>query len=127
MRSGAATRRHGFGRTLPATAYAAISVITVISVFAAIAAITVARADVPVLGAAASPASIGEPATASAPAVPGTSIQLTPIFPDPACVPPSGVPASAVQVVVVRASATYASVDLLENIDGMWTCVLRDL
>ncbi|MEO5724499.1 MAG: hypothetical protein ABIQ39_07190, partial [Ilumatobacteraceae bacterium] len=83
--------------------------------------------DVAVLGAAASPASIGEPATASAPAVPGTSIQLTPIFPDPACVPPSGVPAAAVQVVVVRASATYARVDLLENIDGTWTCVLRDL
>lgn len=73
---------------------------------------------------------IDRPATAAAPAVTGTSVQLLPLptMPlDPACQPPAGVPATARQIVNVVASATFASVDLLEPVNGVWTCVRRGM
>ncbi len=73
---------------------------------------------------------VTHPATAGAPAVTGTSVQLTPTSPppfDPACEPPDGVPASARQVVKVLASGTFATVDLLEQVDGSWTCARRGM
>jgi len=57
--------------------------------------------------------------------VTGTSVQLValPTIPrDPACRPPSGVPAAARQIVRVDATGTFARVDLLEQVDGVWSC-----
>jgi L,D-peptidoglycan transpeptidase YkuD (ErfK/YbiS/YcfS/YnhG family) len=71
--------------------------------------------------------SIDRAATASAPAVPGTSIQATPLPADPTCEPPASVPAGAKQVVLVQASGTYASVDLLQLTGGTWQCARRDM
>ena len=66
-------------------------------------------------------------ATASATATPGTSVQLTPLPADPACQPPASVPAGAEQVVRVDASGTFATVDLLQLIDGTWQCTRRGM
>ncbi len=66
-------------------------------------------------------------ATASAAAVPGTSVQLVAPTSDPACVPPADVPSSARQVVRVDASGTYATVDLLQQLDGTWQCTRRGM
>jgi L,D-peptidoglycan transpeptidase YkuD (ErfK/YbiS/YcfS/YnhG family) len=73
---------------------------------------------------------VSHPATAAAPAVTGTSVQLTPTSApplDPACQPPPGVPSSARQVVMVVATGTFASVDLLEQVDGSWICARRGM
>ena len=95
-----------------------------------VAAIVIAGAVVPMIGspvALAAVARIDGGATASATAAPGTSVQLTPRPDEPGCVPPSSVPANAQQVVLVDASGTYASVDLLQRIDGAWQCTRRDM
>jgi len=75
--------------------------------------------EVAVIGAA---TGITHGATASAPATPGTSMQLTPLPTDPACQPPPSVPAGAKQVVRVDARGTSATVDLLQLVDGTWQC-----
>jgi L,D-peptidoglycan transpeptidase YkuD (ErfK/YbiS/YcfS/YnhG family) len=70
-------------------------------------------------------------ASVAATAARGTAVQVTPTLPEPtttvspACRPPAGVPADARQVVVVRTpspTSTTATVDLLVNVDGGWTC-----
>ena len=43
------------------------------------------------------------------------------------CTPPSGVPASAGQVVVVNSSGSAADVDLLVLSNGQWTCARMDM
>lgn len=68
---------------------------------------------------------IDRPATAAAPAVAGTSVQLLPLptMPvDPHCQVPDGLPSTAHQVVRVDADGTFARVDLLELVNGAWTC-----
>ena len=66
-------------------------------------------------------------ATAGAAAARGTSVQLTPLPSDPGCIPPDSVPAAAQQVVRVVAGGTYATVDLLQRVDGAWQCTRRGM
>ncbi len=89
-----------------------------------------ASADTPTIvqvAAIAAATGITHGATASAPATPGTSVQLTPLPSDPACRPPASVPAGAKQVVRVDASGTSATVDLLQLVDGTWQCTRQGM